>query len=96
MHVTSPKQSTITSRLRMLHSKWTPQDRRRRAVEGRRKAVSLIRLIKAPQEPEIWATGSLMEIDLQRLEREFVSKPSCSGDPSELSQRGAARLSNGA
>ena len=96
MHVTvtSPKQSTITSRVRMLHKKWTPQDRRRRAVEGGRKAANLIRMIRAPQEPEIWATGSLMEIDLQRLEREFVGKPLSSGSPSELSERGEACLSS--
>jgi len=92
MHVTvtAPKQSTITSRLRMLHGKWTPQDRRRRAVKGRRKAA-----ISAPCEPEIWATGSLMAIDLQRLEQEFVGKPSSSGSPNELSERGEARLSHG-
>ena len=97
MHVTvtAPKQSTITSRLRMLHSKWTPQDRRRWAVKGRLKAVSLIRMIKAPQEPEIWATGSLMAIDLQRLEREFIGKPLSSGSPSELSRRGEVHLPNG-
>ena len=93
--VTSPKQSTVTSRLRVLHSKWTPQDRRRRAVEGRRKAANLLYVIKVPQEPEIWATGSLMAIDLHRLEREFAGEPSRSGRPSELSERDAARLSNG-
>ena len=93
--VTAPKQSSITSLLRMLHGTCTPQDLRRQAVEGGRKGANLTRMIRAPQEPEIWATGSLMAIDLQRLEREFVGKPSSNGSPNELSERGAARLSNG-
>jgi len=64
-------------------------------VAAKTNRLSLIRTIKDPQEPEIWATGSLMEIDLQRLKREFVGKPSWIGSPSELSQRDAARLSSG-
>ena len=93
--VTAPKQSIIASLLRMLHGTCTPQDLRRQAVEGGQKGANLTRMIRAPQEPEIWAAGSLMAIDLQRLERELVGKPSSSGSPSELSRRGEVHLPNG-
>lgn len=91
----SLKHSTITSRLGMLHSKWTPQERRRRAMEGRRKAAHFLRMIRVPQEPEIWATGSLMAIDLHRLGRELAAKSCWSGTSTESSESDTARLSSG-
>jgi len=54
--------------MREIQAQWSPQERRQRAAEGRRRMQEFFRLVEEPSaETEIWAVGSLGDDDLQRL-----------------------------
>ena len=61
----------ILCRVRNVRDSWSPSERRRRAVKGRRKFKQFVRLIADPiVEGEIWAAGALTSVDFERLARE--------------------------
>jgi hypothetical protein len=54
--------------MREIQAGWSPQERRARAIEGRRRMQELFRMVeRASTDPEIWAVGALADDDLQRL-----------------------------
>ena len=66
--VSSADAPLADSCLDQIQSRWSPEVRRQRETEGRRRARDFVRdFLASPAEPEIWAVGSLGQDDLQRL-----------------------------
>ena len=54
--------------MREIQAQWSPQERRQRAAEGRRRLQEFLRLVEEPSaETEIWAVGAPCDDDLPRL-----------------------------
>jgi hypothetical protein len=70
-----------------------PQDRQQPGEAAQRPA-HLLHMSSFRRETEIWATGSLMAIDLQRLEREFAADAPTGNTQNQYSKSGGARLSS--
>ena len=61
----------ILRRVRNVRDSWSLGERRRRAVEGRRRLERFVRLFSDPTvDREIWAAGALTAVDFERLARE--------------------------
>jgi len=58
----------VSRRARDVRDSWTPHERRRRKMEGRRRSEQFVRLISPPSnDHEIWAAGALTVADFERL-----------------------------
>ncbi len=54
--------------MREIQSRWSPQERRQRAAEGRRRIQEFLQMVgETPAADEIWAVGALANDDLERL-----------------------------
>ena len=62
------RKSHVQSRQSRIQSGWSPDERRDRAKEGRRRTAEFLTLIGSPPgEPDLWAVGALACDDLRRL-----------------------------
>lgn len=60
--------SHIARQLQETQSRWSSEERRERAAQGRRKTEELFRLVSdCMPEPDVWAVGSIGPDDLLRL-----------------------------
>jgi hypothetical protein len=57
----------ISRRVRGVRDAWSPHERRRRAIEGRRRFEQFMQLLSNPNDNEIWAAGALTAADLDRI-----------------------------
>jgi hypothetical protein len=64
---------SIRPETRKIRARWSAQERKERAAEGRRRIQQFLRLLdersEEAEEPELWAVGALADCDLQRLGR---------------------------
>ena len=66
--IRNTQRTDLRPKLRDIQSKWSPDQRRRRAETGRRRMNELYRLIiRDEEEPEIWAVGAPAWDDVSRL-----------------------------
>lgn len=65
---TISRESFVARHLEEAQARWSPEERRQRAVLGRRRTQELMQLIDgAPSEGDLWAVGSVGADDLARL-----------------------------
>lgn len=62
------RESDFRSRVRSVQARWTADERKERAAEGRRRTEQFLKFIAPePPETEIWAVGAAMSDDITRL-----------------------------
>ena len=58
----------VASQMEEIRGSWSPEERRRRAVRGRKRQEELLDLLEGvPNDPDHWAVGAPAIGDLQRL-----------------------------
>jgi hypothetical protein len=62
------RNSGIAPRVRQIQARWSSDERRQRAEEGRRRREQLFALLTSTrEEPEIWAVGAPADDDMRRV-----------------------------
>jgi len=68
MNTGASKKVQISRRAQGVRASWSPGERLRRKIKGRRRIEQFMRLISRPNnDNEIWAAGALTVADFERL-----------------------------